>query len=101
MGNVDGKLDAVIAESAAGGGSIDRGTAVAAENTEEAQVSIAPKKENECGVVKDDQDSRSSALLLRGRGYRDRLVIQIHRHVGQRCRVKFDGIVWVEMNDVQ
>jgi len=52
-------------------------------------------------VVKEDQDLRSRALLLRDRGYRDRLVIQIHRHVGQRCRVKFDGVVWVEMNDVQ
>jgi cell division protein FtsI/penicillin-binding protein 2 len=101
LGNVNGKLDTVVAESAAGGSSIDRGTAVAAKNTEEAQVSIAPKRQNECGVVKEDQDSRSSALLLSGRGYRDRLVIQIHRHVGQRCRVKFEGVVWVEMNDVQ
>jgi hypothetical protein len=61
LGDVGGELDAVVAKSAGGSGSIDGSTTVTAQNS-------------------------CSTLLLSDRGYRDRLVIQIHRHARQRCR---------------
>jgi hypothetical protein len=43
LGDVDGELDAVVAKSAGGSGSIDGSTTVTAQNTERFELAFAPK----------------------------------------------------------
>lgn len=80
LGDVDGQLDAVVAERAGGGRAVDGRTAVAAEDPGGAE-SVGVSRRNGAGM-----DVRCPGLLLRDRSDRHGRIINIHRHLV--------GIIW-------